>query len=86
LRVSHLEIEGIGSHLPSADEDEAFTVQQFARFRQIIDSLGGLERFTWRHLSNSAGLLAYEQEFCNLSRPGLMLYGVSPSPPFRKIS
>lgn len=75
---SHLEIEGIGSHLPSADEDEVFTVKQFARFHEIIDSLGGAARFKWRHLANSAGLLGYEQGFCNLSRPGLMLYGVSP--------
>ena len=28
----HLEIEGIGSHLPSADEDEEFTKRQFQRF------------------------------------------------------
>jgi alanine racemase len=79
----YLEIEGIGSHLPSADEDEAFTLKQFARFHEIIDSLGGAARFKWRHLANSAGLLGYEQGFCNLSRPGLMLYGVSPLPGFQ---
>ncbi len=79
-KLQHLEIEGIGSHLPSADEDEEFTRAQFAQFEEIIVSLGGPERFRWRHLSNSAGLLAYGQGCCNLSRPGLMLYGVSPLP------
>ncbi len=79
-KLEHLEIEGIGSHLPSADEDEEFTRAQFAKFEEIIASLGGPERFRWRHLSNSAGLLAYGQGCCNLSRPGLMLYGVSPLP------
>jgi alanine racemase len=79
-----LDIEGIGSHLPSADEDEAFTVQQFAKFHEIIDSLGGPTRFKWRHLANSAGLLGYEPGICNLSRPGLMLYGVSPLPAFQE--
>jgi alanine racemase len=76
--LENLEIEGIGSHLPSADEDEAFTIKQFAQFHRIIESLGGAARFKWRHLANSAGLLGYEQGFCNLSRPGLMLYGISP--------
>lgn len=82
--LENLEIEGIGSHLPSADEDEEFTLRQFAQFHAIIDSLGGRERFKWMHLSNSAGLLGYDQGCCNLSRPGLMLYGVSPLPGFQQ--
>lgn len=83
-QLPHLTIEGIGSHLPSADEDEAFTRRQFERFCGIIESLGGAERFKWMHLSNSAGLLGYDQGLCNLSRPGLMLYGVSPLPRFQE--
>ena len=83
-RMEHLEIEGIGSHLPSADEDEEFTLKQFARFEAIIGELGGAARFRWRHLSNSAGLLGYSQGLCNLSRPGLLLYGVSPLPAFQE--
>lgn len=82
--MPHLEIEGIGSHLPSADEDEEFTLRQFARFHEIIRDLGGESRFRWRHLSNSAGLLGFDQGACNLSRPGLMLYGVSPFPAFQQ--
>ena len=75
-----LEIEGIGSHLPSADEDEEFTRGQIRRFAEIIDMLGGPGRFRYRHLLNSAGLLGYEHGLCNLVRPGLMLYGISPLP------
>jgi alanine racemase len=74
----NLDIEGIGSHLPSADEDEEFTKAQFERFRTIIAELGGPGRFKWIHLANSAGLLGYDPGVCNLGRPGLMLYGVSP--------
>jgi alanine racemase len=76
----HLEIEGIGSHLPSADEDDAFTCKQVREFRHLIEALGGPSRFRWRHLLNSAGLLGYDRALCNLARPGLMLYGVSPLP------
>ncbi|NQW99701.1 alanine racemase [bacterium] len=83
-RLENLEIEGIGSHLPAADEDEEFTLRQFGNFHAIICELGGPSRFKWRHLSNSAGLLAYSQGGCNLSRPGLMLYGVSPLPDFQQ--
>ncbi len=82
--LPHLEIDGIGSHLPSADEDEAFTREQFERFRRIIDELGGPGRFRWRHLANSAGLLGYDPGVCNLVRPGLMLYGISPLPGFQE--
>ena len=82
-RLDHLDIEGIGSHLPSADEDEAFTRTQIACFQQVIEALGGPERFKWRHLLNSAGLLGYDRGLCNLSRPGLMLYGVSPLPGYQ---
>ncbi|NJM38436.1 MAG: alanine racemase [Akkermansiaceae bacterium] len=83
-KFENLEIEGIGSHLPSADEDVEFTLKQFSRFRAIVNELGGTEKFKWIHLSNSAGLLGYEQGLCNLSRPGLMLYGISPLPSFQE--
>jgi alanine racemase len=78
--LANLEIEGIASHLSSADEDEDFTKLQIASFEDTVRRLGGSERFRWRHLSNSAGLLGYPKGCCNLVRPGLMLYGVSPLP------
>ena len=82
-RMAHLEIEGIGSHLPSADEDDEFTRQQIRSFEAVIESLGGPARFKWRHLLNSAGCLGYPRGLCNLARPGLMLYGVSPLPSYQ---
>jgi alanine racemase len=78
-----LEIEGIGSHLPSADEDPEFTRSQMAGFVEILAALGGAERFRWRHLTNSAGMLGYPNPGCNLARPGLMLYGISPLPEYQ---
>jgi alanine racemase len=78
--MPNLEIEGIASHLSSADEDEGVTRLQIASFEDTVRRLGGAARFRWRHLSNSAGILGYPQGCCNLVRPGLMLYGVSPLP------
>jgi alanine racemase len=79
-----LEFEGIASHLSSSDEDEAFTLQQIASFNQIVQNLGGSEKFKWRHLSNSGGILGYTDHCCNLVRPGLMIYGISPIPGFQE--
>jgi alanine racemase len=75
-----LEIEGIASHLSSADEDEEFTWRQIRSFEETVELLGGAERFRWRHLSNSAGILGYPVGCRNLARPGLMLYGIAPMP------
>jgi alanine racemase len=82
--LANLEIEGIGSHLPSADEDPEFTRGQIGNYQEILETLGGAGRFKWRHLLNSAGLLGYECGLCNLARPGLMVYGVSPLPGFQE--
>ena len=57
--------------------------EQIGRFRKAVAlaHAAGL-RPKWIHLDGSAGLLGYPQtaEFCNLARPGLALYGVSPAP------
>ena len=79
-KLPHLLVDGLGSHLPSADEDRAFTEAQFARFGELVAALGGPDRLRWRHLANSAGVLGYGKGPCNLARPGLMLYGYSPLP------
>lgn len=75
-----LRITGLGSHLPSADEDPEFTRDQFARFDQLVEDLQGHHRFSFVHLANSAGLLGYQSRTTNMVRPGLLLYGVSPLP------
>ena len=70
---------GLGSHLPSADEDPDFTRAQFQQFEAIAKELDEKDDFLF-HLSNSAGLLDYQSTVTNLVRPGLMLYGISPLP------
>lgn len=76
--LAGLAIDGLATHLPSADEDQAFTRSQLDRFQGILESLGGGGRFRWIHASNSAGLLAHPRAGCNLARPGLLLYGIAP--------
>ena len=79
-RLPELRVAGILTHLPSADEDPAFTeaqLERMARWQERVDLPG---RF---HAQNSAGLLGYAREGRNLVRPGLMLYGASPLPEFQ---
>ncbi len=83
LKFANIRWEGLASHLPSADEDAGFTAAQIERFRTAVAVAHGAGlRPRWIHLDNSGGLLGYPKaaEFCNLARPGLALYGVSPLP------
>jgi alanine racemase len=73
-----IEIEGLATHFPSADEDPEFTRGQITRFAALRDSAS--TTFRWTHLCNSAGVLGFGAAGGNLIRPGLMLYGVAPSP------
>jgi alanine racemase len=82
LKLKNINIEGIGSHLPSADEDREFTLSQFETFTNIVEDCH--YTFKYIHLANSAGILDYSSNICNLCRPGLMLYGVSPIPEYQK--
>lgn len=80
-RLPNVIWEGFASHLPVADEDRDFTVKQIGRFGEgvrLMHASGMHPR--WTHLCNSAGILGFKesQSFCNLTRPGLILYGVSP--------
>ncbi len=71
--------EGLATHFPSADEDEAYTHSQIARFQALIPNLD-LPEDCRIHLANSAGLIGYQKEMpqAKLVRPGLALYGISP--------
>ena len=71
-------LEGMVTHLPSPDEDEAFTREELARFERLLSEGHPGPR---RHAQNSAGLLGYPlARGGNVVRPGLMLYGASPLP------
>jgi len=81
-----VELEGLCSHFANADlADAGLTAQQIARFRTALGQMraAGFDP-RWRHLSNSAGLLALPEARdgveMNLARPGLALYGLSPAP------
>ena len=86
--LNHLRIEGLMSHLAAPEsereEDKSFTGEQIRRFQECLEHgcRAGL-RPRYIHLAGS-GAMATRNESCfNLVRPGLMLYGLHPSPALR---
>lgn len=77
-----LSIEGVFTHFPSADEeDRAFTLTQIEAFSIIIGKLQNRGiHITLAHASNSAGILGYQEADFDAVRPGIMIYGLYPSP------
>ncbi len=74
-----VEITGVCSHFPVADDDATFTRNQSERFGALVEVLREKERFTGSvHIANSAGVLGFTSSFADCYRAGLALYGVSP--------
>ncbi|MDY7034298.1 MAG: alanine racemase [Thermodesulfobacteriota bacterium] len=86
-KMRNIEIEGVLSHLSSADgetqEDRDFTALQLQRFEECIEEIETIGfSCPLKHIANSAATLGLQPSPCNLVRPGLMLYGAYPSPKF----
>ncbi len=79
-KLSRLEVKGLYTHFPSADESGSlFTQKQMGNFKQLVNSLKkkGLE-LEATHLSNSSAVVSAQNAGGSLVRPGIMLYGVLP--------
>jgi alanine racemase len=82
LKCSNVEIEGIFSHFANADsEDLTHARLQLERFNEVCRFY---ERHSlpmpMRHIANSAAVLQLPESYLDMVRPGIMLYGVYPSP------
>jgi alanine racemase len=82
--LSGLRISGVASHLPVADEDDLYTLQQLTRFRSLVQELRSMHLFDGLvHVENSAGAIGFPSDAGDLVRAGLMLYGCAPRPEFQ---
>ena len=77
---SSLQLEGLMSHLGSADDaDPKATEAQLTAFREVLaDIKGRTGSPPIAHIAGSAGILAWPESHFDLVRPGLMLYGYAP--------
>jgi len=81
-KLKTLKIEGVFSHFSHAESVEGhYTREQLRIFREVIERLrsGGIEPSVV-HLANSAATITLPAAYFDMVRPGLMLYGIYPSP------
>lgn len=82
LRLRHVLIEGIFSHLANADaSDLSHARLQIERFEQVLDLYRrrGLPPPP-AHLANSGAVLQLPESWYQAVRPGILCFGVLPSP------
>lgn len=77
LKTLHrLEVEGIFTHFPAADEaDKSFVSVQLKRFSSVLANIEG----KMIHAANSAAALSVPESYFDAVRPGLSLYGIDPT-------
>ena len=78
--LRHVEVEGLFSHLATADErDTAGDRAQMARFAEVLRAVGDPPR--WVHIAASSGIAAFGKiAGCTAVRPGISLYGLHTAP------
>lgn len=67
-------VEGVYTHFSSCDTDEEYTKKQIEIFRQAVEELKKHFNLKYIHSEASPGL-RYNVDFCNLVRPGIIIYG-----------
>ncbi len=83
LRCRHVEVEGIYSHFANADSaDLSHARLQLERFLEVLAfyERRSLPPPPLRHMANSAAIAALPEAWFDMVRPGILLYGVYPSP------
>ena len=81
-KLKALRVEGIFSHFSHAESVEGqYTSKQLEIFHHLVQRLAteGIAP-PLVHLANSAATITLPEAYFNMVRPGLMLYGVYPSP------
>ncbi len=79
--LSNIEIQGIFTHLATADEENSKgTQEQFELFLKIVELLKkeGIQ-IPIKHIANSAATLLYKNMHLDMVRPGICIYGAYPS-------
>jgi alanine racemase len=81
-KLKAVKIEGIFSHFSHAESVEGqYTRRQLDLFTNVVRRLHDLGIAPPQiHLANSAATIALPAAYFNMVRPGLMLYGIYPSP------
>lgn len=80
-KLPNLEIQSLFSHFSTADEaDKAYSYEQFRKYKLLYEELMNKNiRINMRTISNSAAIMELPDTYCDLVRPGIIMYGYYPS-------
>jgi alanine racemase len=79
--LKNIKLEGIFSHLASSEKIIPYNDKQWECFSELLADIKRLElNIPLRHINNSGAILNYPNFKLNMVRPGLMTYGIYPSP------
>ena len=83
MRLPHLEVAGIFSHLATAPQfsDTSYCDMQFRKFTDLLERLkaAGME-FPLRHIANSGATILFPHMQLDMVRPGTAIYGLYAGP------
>ena len=74
-------VPGVLTHFSSADEeDREYTEMQAANYNAFIEKLAERDLHPMKICANSASIMQYPDVHFDACRPGIILYGLAPSP------
>lgn len=80
IYFENLKFEGIFTHFPVADSDKEYTLEQYNRFLTATEYLEEYGfNFELKHCCNSAAFINFADMHLDAVRPGIILYGLTPS-------
>lgn len=78
-KIPEIKIEGVCSHFATSDEEDlSFSQYQLKWFIRFLEKVKDLP-IKYKHISNTAALFNLPESHLNMVRPGLSVYGISPS-------
>lgn len=76
INNKHIIVEGIYTHLSSADNDTEYTERQYSIFKEAVNLIKNkIHNIKYIHISASNGIINLGDDICNLVRPGIIMYG-----------
>jgi alanine racemase len=83
VTCKHIDLEGIFSHFANSDAGDLDHARlQIERFEEVLSfyKKHDLPRPRLRHMANSGAILQLPESYYDIVRPGILFYGVYPSP------
>ena len=72
---ANIEVEGVYTHLSSADEDFKYTQEQLDEFQKAVEKVKENFDIKYVHCLASNGIINFSKYQYNLVRPGIIMYG-----------